>query len=232
MYKTVIVHQFQRGLEYVWGRFVRELPPGRYRFWSWSGRGIIPVDMRETGLQVPGQEVLTADRAAVRVNVLVRYRVVDPVNAMHEVASYTEALYQVAQLAAREAVAGRELEALLCDRTTLSPQLTATVAEQALPFGVEVRLVALKDLMPAPALQMAYQAKLTADQQGQAKLIEARHAVAVARAQANAASILAENPATLMQRQLDVLATAAGSMGNHFIVMPESLADIARKLAG
>lgn len=229
--QTVIIHEYERGLLYRWGRFAGELPAGRYRLWSWSGCEIGVVDLRETSLQVAGQEVLSADGAGVRLNLLVRYRVAEAAKARHTVSSYTDALHQTVQLAVRSLVVQRDFEVLLKERAQLSAELTATVREQALAYGLEVTLVALKDLALDPVLQMAYQAKLTADQQGQAKLIEARHAVAVARAQANAANLLAENPGLVLQKQLEVLGKAAERGMGNFIVVPESLAEVARKLA-
>jgi hypothetical protein len=80
-------------------------------------------------------------------------------------------------------------------------------------------------------LRAAYQAKLVADQAGQATLIAARHEVAVARTQANAAQLLADSPALLAQQHLEVLKKAAESgYGNHFVVLSEGVADLLRRL--
>jgi len=232
MFIPITVAEYERGLEYRAGRFQRVLEPGRYRVWAFSGRTITKLDVREQALQITGQDVLTADRISVRLNILVRFRVSDPAKVMHEVVSYHDALHQAAQLAARELVATRELESFLTERMQLSAPLIEATAERARQFGVEVVDVAVKDAVLAADLKEAYEAKLRADLRGQTALIEARHQVAAARAQANAAKVLQDNPAILAQRQLEILASAAQQgYGNHFVVLPESLGELARKLA-
>jgi len=51
------------------------------------------VDVRQRDLTLKGQEVLTADKVAIRVSIIVHFRVVDPRAAIHEVENYEERLY-------------------------------------------------------------------------------------------------------------------------------------------
>ncbi len=231
MAKVVTIKEYERGLKYVEGRLERVLEAGRYRAWAFRGQEILKVDMRENALQIPGQEVLTSDNAPIRLNLLVRYRVADPVKALHEVASYLDALHQVTQLRVREVVIARTLEEFLAQRAALADELTRAVATEAERFGIEVVTVAIKDAMLMGDLKQAYEAKLTADQKGQADLIAARHEVAAARARANAAKLAAETPGYLEHRRLDILEKAATQgFGNTFVMLPEWLETAARKL--
>ena len=73
----VIVRSSFRGLRYVDGRFVEVLEPGRYRLPMRKFPGqrlprveIVLVDVRERELNIKGQEILTADKVAVRVNII------------------------------------------------------------------------------------------------------------------------------------------------------------------
>lgn len=232
MARVVTVKQFERGLQYNKGRLVRVLEAGRYRVWAFRGQEILKVDMRENALQIPGQEVLTADNAPVRLNLLVRYRVADPVKATHEVVSYLDALHQTTQLRARELVVARTLDEFLAQRADFGEELTAAIREAAQRFGVEVVMVAIKDAMLTGELKVAYEAKLTADQKGQAAMVEARHEVAVARARANAARIVAETPGYLAQRRLDVMEKAAAQYGNTFVMLPEWIEGLVQKVTG
>ena len=232
MFTTITVKQFQRGLEYRNGRFVGEVGPGRYRLWALGGREITVVDMREQSLQIAGQEVLTADNVPVRLNVVGRFRVTDATRAIHEVTSYHSAVYEAAQLACRQAAATRTAEEFLAQRTALSEELTAATAPRAAEFGVQVVSVAIKDATLGAVLRAAYEAKLVAEQKGQAALIEARHQVAAARAEANAARVLAENPVLLRQREIEVLAKAAErGGGNTFVVLPQAVGELLRGIA-
>jgi regulator of protease activity HflC (stomatin/prohibitin superfamily) len=233
MARVVTIKEYERGLRYVKGRLEGVLEAGRYRVWAFRGQEILKVDMRENALQVPGQEVLTADNAPVRLNLLVRYRVVDPVRAMHEVASYLDALHQVTQLVVRDLVIARALDEFLAQRVAVARELAEVVAVDARRFGVEVVTVAIKDAMLIGELKQAYEARLTADQKGQADLVAARHEVAAVRARANAAKLAAETPGYLEHRRLDILEKAATQgFGNTFVMLPEWLETAARKLTG
>jgi regulator of protease activity HflC (stomatin/prohibitin superfamily) len=222
MFRLIEIAEHERGVQYRWGRFLRVLEPGVYFEWPLSGRKTVRVDTRRQSLQIRGQETQTADRMPVGLNLLVWYRVTDPQNALHEVASYVDALHQAVQLAAREAVAARDLDEVMSAREEMAAEITAAAREAAEGFGVEVPAAFVKDVTVDYELQSAYREKLVADQRGQAELVAARHEVAAARARANAAKLVAENPAMLAERQLDVLERAAASGMNRFVfVAPE-----------
>jgi regulator of protease activity HflC (stomatin/prohibitin superfamily) len=59
------------------------------------------VDGRERELTIKGQEILTADKVAIRVSIIVQFRVTDPKAAVHQVEDYETRLYSDVQLAAR-----------------------------------------------------------------------------------------------------------------------------------
>jgi len=221
----LIVREYERGVEYRWGRYQRMLEPGVYFLWPFSGREIVRVDTRRQTLQIRGQETQTADRMPVGLNLLVWYRVTDPAAALHEVASYADAIHQAVQLAAREAVGERDLADVVAARDAMATEITGATRAIAVEFGVEVLAAFVKDITMDYDLQSAYREKLVADQRGQADLVAARHEVAAARARANAAKLTAETPQMLAARQLDVLEKAATSGMNRFVIVAPEIAD-------
>ena len=92
--RKVIIEQASLGLLYENGAFQRVLPAGLHRFSRFKNRGVqrrvAIVDMRERSLVIKGQEILTADKVAVRVSLLVYFRVKDPASAVHNVTSYED----------------------------------------------------------------------------------------------------------------------------------------------
>ena len=75
---------------------VAALGPGAYGFWNAAGVPRVEVvDLRRQTLEIPGQEILTKDKASIRVNVWAEYRVTDAVNAKQSVKDYAEHLYRV-----------------------------------------------------------------------------------------------------------------------------------------
>ena len=101
------IFEFQKGLLYDGGKFIRELDAGHYKFWPWSKKTIQVVDMRETSQTIEGQEILTSDKIGIRVTLIAQYKIADAAVATHTVENYFSQLYQDLQLTLREAVTSK-----------------------------------------------------------------------------------------------------------------------------
>jgi regulator of protease activity HflC (stomatin/prohibitin superfamily) len=139
--RDIIIKDTHRGLWYEDGVLKRVLEAGRYRVppevgWLLGVRSrprieVVLVDMRERDLTIKGQEILTKDKVAIRVSIVVQFRVTDPRAALHEVENYEERLYSDVQLAARRSLATQTLEEILTNRNRLSEDILADVKETA-----------------------------------------------------------------------------------------------------
>jgi len=217
--RTIVqVWEFERGLLYHKGCFKELLDPGRYVLWPWQHRHIDRVDIRETSQTVQGQEILTKDKIGVRVTLVAQYTVADPAAATHSVESYVDQLYQDLQLTLREHITGRTIEEVLEDREALSSQLLDDVAPRAAAYGVTVSRVGVKDVVLPGIVRHVFLQEVEADRRGRAGLIAARHETAAARAKANTAKLLGDNPDMLRLRELDTLTALAGKSGNVLIL--------------
>ena len=200
----VVVQEWERVLGYRDGRFVEVLEPGRHRR-ARRRRQFVRVAVRPRLLAVPGQEVLTADGLAVRVSLTVRCRTADP-RRWHETVEDADGfLYAALQLALREVVAGGTLDELLSGRGTVAEGIRPSVDAAAEAVGLVVEQVAVRDLMVPAELRRAAAEVATARAAGQAALERARGEVAATRALANAARMVAEQPALLQLRTLQAV---------------------------
>jgi len=166
------------GLLYRDGAFVRSLGPGKHTFkrkpFDKTQREVKLVDMRERSLTIKGQEILTADKVAIRVSLLVYFRVREAESAIHNVSSYEERIYEDVQLAARRFLASRELDAILSDRNEISDNVKINVSEAAMGYGVEIIRADVKDLVFPGNLREIMNQVLETERRAEAKLIEAR----------------------------------------------------------
>jgi regulator of protease activity HflC (stomatin/prohibitin superfamily) len=135
---------------------------------------VLLVDMRARDLTIKGQEILTADKVALRVSILVQFAVVDPKAALHAVADYQDRLYSDVQLAARRSLASMTLEDILTNRTRLSDDILREVKESATSYGVAITRADVKDLVFPGNLQEIMNRVLAAERMSQAQLVEAR----------------------------------------------------------
>jgi hypothetical protein len=84
-----VVEEAKMGLLFIDNRLVRTLPPGKYGFWAVTGSPRVEiVDLRRQTLEVTGQEILSRDKVALRVNILADYQVHDAVKAKGTVANF------------------------------------------------------------------------------------------------------------------------------------------------
>jgi regulator of protease activity HflC (stomatin/prohibitin superfamily) len=135
-------------------------------------------------LTIKGQEILTSDKVAIRVSILVQFRVTDPTTAIHAVENYEERLYSDVQLAARRSLAAMALEEILTNRNRLSEEILAEVQESANGYGVAIRRADVKDLIFPGNLQEIMNRVLAAERNSEAQLVEARTRAEVERIEA------------------------------------------------
>lgn len=144
------------------------------------------VDMRERDLTIKGQEILTADKVALRVSVIVQFRITDPRAAIHSVENYEERLYSDVQLAARRSLATMTLEELLTNRNKLSEDILNDVKEAAAGYGATILRADIKDLVFPGNLQEIMNRVLAAERNSEVHLVEARAKAEIQKIEAQA----------------------------------------------
>jgi len=178
----IIIKDTHRGLWYEDGVLIKTLEAGRYKI-PLKRFGFLPprprvevniVDMRERDLTIKGQEILTADKVALRVSIIVQFRVVDPKLALHAVEKYEDRLYSDVQLAARRSLASMTLEEILTNRNRLSEDILRDVKSTAASYGVTIQRADVKDLVFPGNLQEIMNKVLAAERMSQVQLVEAR----------------------------------------------------------
>lgn len=185
----IIIKDTHRGLWYEDGVLIKILEAGRYKlprlkFYErlvpepWRRRlpqiEIALVDIRERDLTIKGQEILTADKVAIRVSIIVQFKVRNPRSALHEVESYSDRIYGDVQLAARRSLASMTLEEILTNRNKLSEDILQEVKEAATTYGVAILRADVKDLIFPGNLQEIMNRVLAAERMSQVQLVEAR----------------------------------------------------------
>jgi regulator of protease activity HflC (stomatin/prohibitin superfamily) len=200
----IVVQEWERVLVYRDGRFTEVMGPGRHRRRRWHRR-YVRLSIRPRLIAVPGQEVLTADGLAVKVSLTVAVSTADP-RRWYETVDVPDAfVYSALQVALREVVSAGTLEELLAGRGTLADQVRERVGAAAEAVGVAIDSLALRDVMVPAEIRRAAADVVTARAQGQAVLERARSEVAATRALANAARMIAEQPALLQLRTLQAV---------------------------
>lgn len=211
----VVVPRGARGLLYVDERLEAELEPGRYAFWKGvAAVRVEAVDLREAVLEVQGQEILTADKVSVRVNLSAAWRVEKPRLAAEAQAGAGAALYRELQLALREAVGGRTLDALLAAKEALGAEVARAVEPVARGLGLAVRGVGLKDVILPGEMKTLLNQVIEAEKRAQANLVARREETAATRSLLNTAKLIEQSPTLLRLKELEAAERIAGAVGS------------------
>ncbi len=185
------IEQGHVGVLFEDGRYVETLPPGKYAFWKNMAKVVVvPVDLRETMLDVGGQEIMTADKVTLRLNAVATYRVADAHKALSAADDVRQALYREAQLALRAVIGGRELDQFLADKDAVAKELEVIVRQRVAALGLEIVSVGIRDVILPGDMKDLMNKVTEAKKAAEANLIVRREETAAMRSQANTAKLL------------------------------------------
>ncbi len=214
-----LVDEGKRGLVHLDGRLIRELDPGAYAFWTAGANPVITItELRRQTLEVAGQEILTADKVAIRVNVSAAFQVVNAAAARAGVMDVEQHLYRMVQIAVRQSLGKRTLEQILAEKTDLDAAVAETVRGDMEGLGVDVGVIALKDIVLPGDVRDIMNQVVTAEKQAQANLIRRREEVASTRSLLNTAKLMGENPLLVRLKELESLEKIADKIDKITVV--------------
>ncbi len=198
------IESYEKGLLFINDKFVETLENGMHYFW----KNDIPVsvmkaDLRQTQLEVSGQELLTKDKAAIRVSFFAGYKVVDVIKALTENQDYSRQLYVAIQLALREYVGALTLDEILEKKEEVSNYVMDSVKEKAKELGVEMLNGGLRDvILPGDVREIMNQV-LIAQKKAQANIITRREETASTRSLLNTAKLMEENAMLFKLKEME-----------------------------
>ncbi len=202
--QDVVVPAGSVGLLVIDEKVVEDLAAGRYALWKNVARARVDiVDLREQAVEITGQEVLTKDKATLRLNLVATYRVEAPRTWVGTSTGALAALYRELQLAARKADGARSLDELLSAKDQVQVEIKDAVVAKAKSLGAVLLDVGLKDVILPGEMRTLMNQVLEAEKRAQANLIARREETAATRALLNTAKLYAENPTLLRLKELE-----------------------------
>ena len=213
-----VLREYERGVVFRMGH-VRPLHNPGLRFLIPLADKLIRVDQRLVTLTIPPQEVITRDNVPARVNAVVMFAVTDPLKAILAEENYAVATSQIAQTALRSLLGRADLDTLLAHREDLNSDLRAIIEKQTEPWGVQVRVVEIKDVEIPESMQRAMAREAEAERERRAKVINARGELQASEELREAAETLSKSPASLQLRYLQTL-LELGADQNSTVVFP------------
>jgi regulator of protease activity HflC (stomatin/prohibitin superfamily) len=203
------------GLLHVNGELVRELAPGLQVFWEFNrGIAVALVDLRVRALEVGGQEILTKDKVALRINLTANYQFTDALKAAKIAKDPLDFLYQELQFGLRAAVGARTLDALLEDKGAVDQEVFDNVREKFAEIGIDVRGIGIKDIILPGDMKTILGKVVEAEKAAQANVIRRREETNATRSLVNTAKVMEDNPIALRLKELETLEKVTEKVGN------------------
>ena len=209
------VQSQEEALLFVDGQFARLLRPGVYIWWKNSI--IIQVakaDMRLQQMEINGQEILTRDKAALRINAWAQYRIVNLEKAVRANKEYERQLYVAFQLALREYVSGFSFDELLEKKEGMGSFILQQVQDSAAQLGMEVSSFGIRDIILPGDMKEIMNQVLVAEKRAQANIIMRREETASTRSLLNTAKLMEENTMLWKLKEMEYVEKIAERVNN------------------
>jgi len=213
-----IVQEYERGVIFRLGRLVGAKGPGLFFIIPIVDR-MVKVDLRVVTLDIPAQEAITKDNVTVKVDAVAYFRVVDPCDAIVKVENYRQATWRIAQTTLRSVLGQSELDELLMHREEINHRLQQIIDEHTEPWGVKVAIVEIKDVELPDTMKRAMARQAEAEREKRGKIIHAEGELQASQTLAEAAQIIAQEPAAIQLRYLQTLVEIAEEK-NSTIIFP------------
>ncbi|HMI78671.1 MAG TPA: slipin family protein, partial [Ferruginibacter sp.] len=146
--RSYTVENYEKAVLFIDGKYAQILPAGIYYWWKNSITIVVgKVDTRMQQVEINGQEILTKDKAALRINGYAQYKVTGIEKALLQNKDYERQLYVAFQLALREYIGGLGFDELLEKKETIVPFILEAVKNTAEDLGVTVNSFGIRDII-------------------------------------------------------------------------------------
>lgn len=226
-----IANEYERGVVFRLGRLVGKRGPGLYLLLPFIERQTL-IDQRIVTAAVEKQDAITKDNVPVKVDAVVWYWIVDPARSVVRVMNVYTAVTQISLTTLRNIIGRHTLDDVLKEKDKLSEEMRKTIDDVTEPWGVQVQMVEMKDVVIPELMQRAMAQEAEALREKRARIIKAEAEMEAAQRLRDAALIIMDSPAGLELRRMQMI-TEVGAEQNTMtvVMMPSEFVSMARAIA-
>jgi len=209
------VESYEKALLFKDGRFERILESSTYYFWkNATPITVQKVDARQQKFEVSGQEILTKDKAALRINFFALYQVIDVKKALMENKDFEKQLYILLQLALREFIGSLSLDEMLEKKESVSTSIVEKLKSKVEKLGVALLDSGIRDVILPGEVKDIMNQVLVAQKKAQANIITRREETASTRSLLNTAKLMEDNDMLFKLKEMEYVEKISEKINN------------------
>ena len=213
-----VLREYERGVVFRLGKLRKVKEPGIRILIPVADR-MMRVRLRTVTMPVPSQSIITRDNVSIEIAAVAYYHVNDPTKAVIAIENVSEAINQIAQTTVRNVVGQSSLDELLQKTEAINEKIKVMLDAQTEPWGIEVTVVEIKDIVLPDNLKRAMAKEAEAEREKRAKIIAAEGELVASEKLSQAARVLSSAPVSVQLRTLQTLAEISVEK-NSTIVFP------------
>ncbi len=166
-----IVPEYQRLVVFRLGRVIASKGPGLIVLIPIIDRAV-RVDLREQVREIPHQTSITEDNAAISVDFIWYFKVLDPLESVLQVSDFEAAAQGMATTTLRAVIGSISLDDVLSKREDINNMLRTRLDEVTERWGVKVTNVEIREITPPREITDAMNRQMTAERVRRAQVTE------------------------------------------------------------
>lgn len=212
--RIISVVPYFEGIMFKDNEFDSVLKAGEYQFYNNETKiSMVSFDMRPQTIEISGQEILTKDKAQLRINFMVQYQITDLLNAYQSNKDFEKMIYQAIQLGLREFIGNMNFDDLMSDKNSVTNYIIQKYQTQFQEIGLKLIDAGMKDIILPGEIREIMNRVLIAEKTAQANSITRREETASTRSLLNTAKLMEENETLWKLKEMEYIEKIADKVG-------------------
>ena len=153
------------------GKFNREMQPGLSYLLPGVERVVSHESLKERVLDIPSQQCITKDNVSIEVDAVVYWQLLKHEQGYYAVENLSTAMVNLVLTQIRTEMGKLDLDQTFTTRTEVNEVLLRELDEATDPWGVKVKRVEMRDIIPSKGVKEAMEAQMTAEREKRAEIL-------------------------------------------------------------
>ena len=153
------------------GKFNREMQPGLSYLLPGVERVVSHESLKERVLDIPSQQCITKDNVSIEVDAVVYWQLLKHEQGYYGVENLSTAMVNLVLTQIRTEMGKLDLDQTFTTRTEVNEVLLKELDQATDPWGVKVKRVEMRDIIPSKGVKEAMEAQMTAEREKRAEIL-------------------------------------------------------------